>query len=593
MKTKISASLFVLRNYFFIALMLVAAWALSNGVMQVLHSNILPHTEILEMIPLYLDIVIIFALGFTAYELAKSTVIPSFVLAIFFGFVSQNALSFITQNGEAVSILTTIGAVLILFGGGLETPFTRFRSLIGPIVSLAFAGTILTAIGLSLFFGFASPSFGFTVPFAAVVLLGVSVASTDPAAIIPSFKQLLFKQPRVKHIAVSESALNDVIGALLTAVFLALFTSGVQPSSVLDAYGMLLNFDNLLSILKVIAIGAGVGFVAYYGLHLWSNWKERLVSPGEADAALFLAVPLFAFTLATALGGNGFLAVFVAGLLFQLRDHFAHVEHFFNHTIEGFMKPLIFMILGTMVDFSNLVQFAGIGIVTGLLFMFVLRPLVVFITLAPFTLGKEGMSVRELLFLSFVRETGVIPAVLLVGIGVAGIPGSDVVVAVGMWIILLTLMVQPPFTPMVAKALGIAEDLPPFPKQKSQGPIAVLCSRGYTFLERIETVVEWCLKHGVANIVLLHCPEDKYTEKFMTEVREVADVRFKSINNRLSNENRKEMNFKFLGRPGKLEENIESLLSADEVAIVFVGSKMLDYRIKDVKRLQVPFVFLK
>lgn len=79
----------------------------------------------------------------------------------------------------------------------------------------------------------------------------------------------------------------------------------------------------------------------------------------------------------------------------------------------------------------------------------------------------------------------------------------------------------------------------------------------------------------------------------MTEVREVADVRFKSINNRLSNENRKEMNFKFLGRPGKLEENIESLLSADEVAIVFVGSKMLDYRIKDVKRLQVPFVFLK
>lgn len=593
MKTKILGSLFVLRNYFFIALMLLASWALSNGVMQVLHSNILPHTEILEMIPLYLDIVIIFALGFTAYELAKSTIIPSFVLAIFFGFVSQNALSYITQNSEAVSILTTIGAVLILFGGGLETPFTRFRSLIGQIVSLAFAGTVLTAIGLSLFFGAATQFFGFSVPFAAVVLLGVSVASTDPAAIIPSFKQLLFKQPRVKHIAVSESALNDVIGALITAVFLALFATGLQPSSVFDAYGMLLNFDNLLSIVKVILIGAGVGLLAYYGLHLWSGWKERLVSPGEADAALFLAVPLFAFTLATALGGNGFLAVFVTGLLFQLRDHFAHVEHFFNHTIEGFMKPLIFMILGTMVNFSDLVRFAGIGLVTGLFFMLVLRPLVVFLTLAPFMRGKQGMSVKELLFLSFVRETGVIPAVLLVGIGVAGIPGSDVIIAVGMWIILLTLIMQPPLTPFVAKKLGIAEDLPPFPKQHSRGPVAVLCSRGYTFLDRIETVVEWCLKHGVSNVALLHCPEDKYSEKFLQEVREVAEVRFKSINSRLSNENRNEMDFKFLGRPGKLEENIESLLTADEVAIVFVGSKMLDYRIKDVKRLQVPFVFLK
>lgn len=593
MKTKLLGTLFLFRNYIFIALMLLTSWVLSSGLMQLLHSNILPHSEIMEMIPVYLDIIIVFGLGFTAYELAKSTIIPSFVLAIFFGFVSQNALAHMTQNPEAVSILTTIGAVLILFGGGLETPFTRFRSLIGPILSIAFLGTILTAFGFSLIFYLIAQTMGISVPFAAVVLLGISLASTDPAAIIPSFKSLLFKQPRVKHIAVSESALNDVVGALITGVFLGLFSAGMIPSSVFDAYLALINFDNLLSIIKVIAIGLAVGTIGYYVLHLWSGWKEKMVSPGEADSALFLAVPLFAFTLATALGGNGFLAVFIAGLLFQIREHFAHVEHFFNHTIEGFMKPLIFMILGTMVHLSDLTQYAGIGVFMGLIFMCVLRPLVVFITLSPFMAGKTRLTVKELFFLSFVRETGVIPAVLLVGIRVAGIPGSEMVVAIGMWIILMTLVIQPPLTPWVAKKLGIAEDLPPFPKQQNRGPVAVLCSRGYTFLDRIENVVDWCLKHHVSNVVLLHCPEDKYSENFLKEVREVAEVRFKSINNRLGNENRQELNFKFVGRPGKLEENIESIISADEVAIIFVGSKMLDYRIKDVKRLQVPFIFLK
>ncbi len=163
---------------------------------------------------------------------------------------------------------------------------------------------------------------------------------------------------------------------------------------------------------------------------------------------------------------------------------------------------------------------------------------------------------------------------------------------IGMWIILLTLMIQPPLTPYVAKKLGVAEDLPPFPKQKQKGPTAVLCSRSYTFLQRLDPVVDWAQKHHVENILLLHCPEDKYSEKFLKEVQEVAEVRFKSINDHLSSENKKEFNFKFLGRPGALEENIASLVAEGDVAIIFVGSKMLDYRLGQVKQLQVPFIFM-
>lgn len=582
-----------LKNYSLIAVTLLLSWLVSLGTTQFLHSTFFSHTEHLEMIPIFLDIVIVFALGFVAYELAKPTIIPSFVIAIFFGFVSQNILSYITVNPTALSMLTTIGATLILFGGGLETPFTRFRSLLGPIMSLAFLGTVITAFTFSLILGEVTSWMHIVMPISAIVLLGISLASTDPAAIIPSFKSLLFHHPRVKHIAVSESALNDVIGALITGVFLALFLGNYNPASISEAYKTLFTLDNFFEIVKVILIGSAAGVAGYLILNTWSKWKERIESEGEADAALFLAVPLFTFTIATAFGGNGFLAVFIAGLLFQLRSHVAHVEHFFNHTIEGFMKPLIFMLLGTLVNFETLREFAGLGIMMGLLFMLVLRPIAVFLTLTPFMWGKHKLALKELLFLSFVRETGVIPAVLLVSIKVAGIPGSDAALAVGMWVILLTLVFQPPLTPLVAKLLGVATDLPPFPKQKQKGPVAVLCSRSYTFLERIENVVEWTFKHHVENILVLHCPEDKYSEKFLKEAQEVAEVRFKSINERLTGENKKEINFKFLGRPGSLEENIEALIAEGDVSIIFVGSKMLDYRLEKVKQLQVPFIFVE
>lgn len=582
-----------LKNYGLIGIMLLLSWLTSLGITQFLHSPFLAHAEHLEIIPIFLDIVIVFTLGFIAYELAKPTILPSFVIAICFGFVSQNILSYITSNSIALSMLTIIGATLILFGGGLETPFTRFRSLIGPIISLAFAGTVITAFAFAFTLNGVTNWMHITMPIAAIVLLGISLASTDPAAIIPSFKSLLFHNARIKHIAVSESALNDVIGALITGVFLTLFTANYNPVSIFEAYKTLLTLDNLFEIVKVILIGSMAGIVGYLILNAWSKWKERIESEGEADAALFLAVPLFTFTIATALGGNGFLAVFIAGLLFQLRSHVQHVEHFFNHTIEGFMKPMIFMLLGTLVNFNSLCEFAFPGIILGLLFMLVLRPIAVFITLSPFMRGKHKLTLKELFFLSFVRETGVIPAVLLVSIKVAGIPGSDVALSIGMWVILLTLILQPPLTPYVAKVLGVATDLPPFPEQKQKGPTAVLCSRSYTFLERIDKVVDWTLKHHLENILLLHCPEDKYSEKFLKEVQEVAEVRFKSINERLTGENQREINFKFLGRPGTLEENIESLIANGNVSIIFVGSKMLDYRLENIKQLQVPFIFLE
>lgn len=572
--------------------MLLGGWYFARTLHSAFQSRFLDVVEHADTLVVLLGVVIIFALGFVVYELARPTALPSFVLAIFFGMVTRDALAFLTDSPASIATLITIGAVLILFGGGLETPFRKFRELVGPILSLSIIGTFLNALLLSLLLSGLSHFLGVSMPLFAAVLLGAALSSTDPAAIIPCFRSLAFRRPRVKHIAVSESAINDVVGAVLVSIFLALYHAGEEFGSVMEAYASLMNIESLFLTGQVILFGVVAGICGFGVLRLWDKWKQRIAMEGDTDAALFLAVPLGVFTIASILGGSGYLAVFITGLLFSLQSHMRHVEHYFNHTIEGFMKPLVFILLGAMVDPAALMSVAWAGIAAGLVFMFVLRPLVVFATLLPFHFFRHRFLYRELLFLSFVRETGVIPAALLITINLAGVPGADVLSAVGLWIILLTLVIEPPLTPLVAKYLDVAGDVPHRPRRKHAGPVAVLCSRGYSFPQRMRTVVEWAKAHDVDNIALLHCPEDKYSKAFVAGVKTRAKELFMQMNNELAAEGGKEMNFEFLCGPGMLQDNIESLIAEGDVSIIFVGSKMLDYRLDDVKRLSVPFYFM-
>ncbi|PIR54376.1 hypothetical protein COU75_01160 [Candidatus Peregrinibacteria bacterium CG10_big_fil_rev_8_21_14_0_10_42_8] len=582
----------VAQNYTLIACMLAISWFLSSHFTVAINGAFRGVNELGGTLFVLCGIVIVLMLGFIIYELAKPTAIPSFVLAIFFGIGAKDILSIITKNPVTLTTLIVIGAVLILFEGGLETPFRKFKNLIGPILALAFVGTIINAFLFAQMLPILGEAFGVNIPIAAAILLGAAIASTDPAAIIPSLQTLIFKKTRVKHIAISESAINDVVGAILVGIFLTLFMENGEPMHVGDAYRLLITTENFSRIVHTILIGTAVGFIGFFILHIWNYWKARVQTEDGTDAALFIAIPIFCYMMATLFGGSGFLAVFLCGLLFHVRSHFRHVEHYFSQTIEGFMKPMIFMLLGAMVDVNALIEYTGIGIVAGLIFMFILRPLIVFAMLLPFAKTKQKFSVCEMVFLSFVRETGVIPAILLITIQLSGLPGTELIMPIGLWVILLTLIIEPPLTPLLACKLGIAKEMPNSPERKHSGPVAVLCSRGYSFPERMDTVVKWADNHHVENIALLHCPEEKYSGDFTSDVRKRATALFKSINQHRRNSEKKEVNFEFLCGKGLLQDNIESMIEGGDVSIIFVGSKMLDYRMEDVKRLETPFFFM-
>src|SRR5262249_39097388 len=157
-----------------------------------------------------------------------------------------------------------------------------------------------------------------------------------------------------------------------------------------------------------------------------------------ADQVYFLATPILAFVGASVFGGSGFLAAFVAGLLFHTEEHMAGIERFFLQVIDGVAKPAIFVLLGALVDLHSLIAYAPIGIVVALIFMFVVRPIMVFLMIGAYGLvpGTRGLSFKELLFISFVRETGAIPAVLLVTAVARVSAPVNGLVEIGMWVIL-------------------------------------------------------------------------------------------------------------------------------------------------------------
>ena len=113
-------------------------------------------------------------------------------------------------------------------------------------------------------------------------------------------------------------------------------------------------------------------------------------------------------------------------------------------------------------DVQALLDYAVIGILAALAFMLVFRPLAVLISIGPFLLfqGKnkiKSVSWQDMVFMMWVRETGAIPAVLLVVAAGMSIPGTEALVPVGMWVIILTLIVQPPLTPWVARKLNLVD----------------------------------------------------------------------------------------------------------------------------------------
>jgi len=392
--------------------------------------------------------------GWACSKAAEGTVFPSFTLQLLMGIVLHDALSPVsTQLALAVVVCTALAAV-ILKSGGDEIDRRDFYKIAFPTVMLALVGYLVTffvMFPLLMWLGLDGKT---------AALLAAIVGSTDPAALIPTLKQLVFKPAfkRVANLAVAESALNDAVGAIFTAAIALMVMSGADMANVAVLAQGLFSADNVQHLAGQFLFGIVAGVMGGLAMSVFERYKSKQTKQGLQDApydlAVVLAVPLVTFVLAQAIHGNGFLAAFVAGLLANFNHgtpSFHGLLHSVEVKIESVAKPTIFMMVGPFVAMQDLVDSAVLGLCVSLIFIFVARPLAVLLSLLP-----TRVSLKEKLFLCAVRETGAIPVVLAV-ITVAQFPGMTTLMPLIAWVVIWTLTLLPALTPWWARRLQVVE----------------------------------------------------------------------------------------------------------------------------------------
>lgn len=395
---------------------------------------------------LMLTLAIVLGVGALTAALALRLRVPDvalFLLAgIALGPTGAGLVSVPATSGFNQFVLV-IGASWLLFDGGAGLRFAVLSRVWITIVAISTAGVLVTAAVVA-YAAHALLGMGWLT----ALLLGAVLAPTDPATLVPIFKQVRIRE-RVAQAVISESAFNDAIGSILAFTIL-----GVIAGDTVDASAIAIAF------VREAGVGVGVGAALGYVLaHLVAH-PRRGVLRDFAPAAVLAGVTA-AYSFATALHGSGFMAVFVLGLVFGNRDALglrlaAPAEaslHEFTEQGARVLRLLIFVLLGTQVDFALMAHVAWPAIGLVLVFMLVARPLTVFSCAAPDT--RARWSVQELGFMCWTRETGVIPAALAGLLLGRGVPGAHEIAAVTFVAILMTILIQAPTTRLLAARLGL------------------------------------------------------------------------------------------------------------------------------------------
>lgn len=392
---------------------------------------------------------LILAIGTLTGFVAQKIKIPDIALFLIVGMAIGPAvlgLINIKSDSALYQIILLFGASYILFDGGASLRLDILKRVWITIVALATVGVLITAAVTAF-----AAHLALGVPWIVALLLGAATASTDPATLVPIFRQVKIRD-RVAQTVMSESAFNDATGAIVTVSVLAV-ALGTGEFSIVTSL-----FDLLKQAVVGILAGAVLGYLAALLIA-----HERWAFLVEYAPVVTLVAVIGAYFAADGMQASGFMAVFVFGIVIGNKDSFgfkmAPAEALkldeFVMTTAFIMRLFIFLLLGSQVDFHLMGQYWFGGVIVVVVFMLVARPLAVFLCALPDRRAK--WSFNEMLFMCWTRETGVIPAALaglLLGLKA---PGAQVIASVTFIAILMTILIQAPTTRWLGSRLGLLE----------------------------------------------------------------------------------------------------------------------------------------
>lgn len=380
--------------------------------------------------------------GILSSKLSARAGLP--VLVVFLGvgmLAGSDGLGGIHFDDHALAHgIGTVALTFILFDGGLRTPLASLQSAWRPAAALATAGVLVTSVITGLIASLVLPINLFE-----AMLLGSIVGSTDAAAVFALLRGAgVHLRQRVAATLEIESGANDPMAVFLTVAIIEALTADGSTSG---------------GFLALFVLQMGVGLTAGFAVGRLAVMMINSVNLASAGLypVLTAACGVVAFGLAATLGGSGFLAVYVAGLVMgNSALVFQRGTLVFHDGIASASQIAMFVVLGLLSYPSQLPAVAGPSLLVAAGLTFLARPLAVALVLRPF-----GFSREELGLISWVGLKGAVPIILATYPLMAGLPSGQLIFNVVFFVVLVSALVQGTTLPWLARRLDLEVPPPP------------------------------------------------------------------------------------------------------------------------------------
>ncbi|WP_064976762.1 potassium/proton antiporter [Alistipes provencensis] len=367
-------------------------------------------------------------------------------LLLFLGVGMLFGLNFISYRSvDMTQFVGMIALCIILFTGGMDTSFQEIKPIIGPGVVLATVGVVMTAVVLAGFVWLIAPWIGLEISFPLALLLASTMSSTDSASvfsILRSKKQGL--KQHLRPLLELESGSNDPMAYMLTILLIGIVTNTSGDVGM----GM-----SIVYFVIQMVVGALSGYLIGR-LAVWTINKINLANH-SLYSVLLLAFIFFAFAFTDLIKGNGYLAVYLAGLV--VGNHKLTQKRSLTVFFDGFtwlMQIVMFLTLGLFVNSDELFrpEVLILGCAVGAFMILVARPVTVFACLLPF----RRFTTKARLYVSWVGLRGAVPILFAIYPMMANVEQAGLLFNVVFLSTIISLVVQGTTVSGMANMLGLA-----------------------------------------------------------------------------------------------------------------------------------------
>ncbi|WP_270749389.1 potassium/proton antiporter [Fusobacterium hominis] len=379
---------------------------------------------------------VLLIISLLSIRLSKKVQVPLLIMFLFIGMLagSEGIGGIYFDDAAITQNIGNFALIFILFSGALETKKEDVKAALYPSGILATAGVFLTAVFAGLFTYFLT---NFTLVEA--FLFGAIVSSTDAAAVISMLGDSNLKK-RIKSVIEIESGSNDPM-----AYALILFIM-----SMVKADGMTI-IGGIIFLIRQLVVGAAFGFL--FGKLTLPIGKLLKIEREEFLTIHMIAMLFICFSVTNILKGNGFLAIYLMGILVGNQRFGFRLNTLRNlRVISWLMQISMFIILGLLVFPSQLIKFMLVGSVLAILITIVSRMAVVYILLSKFRYTN-----KEKFFMGWAGLKGAVPIIFSTMAITEGIENSQTMFNLVFYIVVFSVLIQGMTLKPLAKFLKLVD----------------------------------------------------------------------------------------------------------------------------------------